>query len=414
MNTIDRSIERVERALAALAAGEMIIVEDDEDRENEGDLVMPAQSVTPAAVNFMATYGRGLICQAITAERARELDLGPMVARNTSTHETAFTVSVDGLAGVTTGISAADRAQTIKLVGNEATDPAELRRPGHVFPITAKPGGVLERRGHTEATVDLARLAGFAPSGALCEIAREDGSMARHDDLVELAQRHGLVLISIADLVVYREERDRVTVQRAGEAKLPTAHGQFQVIAYRNPKDPFREPVALVAPGWDSVPLVRVHSECLTGEAFGSSRCDCAAQLRFGMQQIAREGGVLVYLRQEGRGIGLANKIRAYALQDGGLDTVDANERLGCGVDERDYRVAAEILMDLGIRSVRLLTNNPDKIEALAASGIDVTERLPAHVPLTPESLGYVRTKAERLGHLYEELELEEQHAANH
>lgn len=300
MNTIDESIERVERAIAALAAGEMIIVEDDEDRENEGDFVMPAQTVTSAAVNFMATYGRGLICQAITAERARELDLGPMVARNTSSHETAFTVSVDGLAGVTTGISAADRAQTIKLVGNEATDPAELRRPGHVFPITAKPGGVLERRGHTEATVDLARLAGFAPSGALCEIAREDGSMARHDDLVELAERHGLVLISIADLVVYRQARDRVTVRPAGEAKIPTAHGRFQVITYRNPLEPLREPVALVAPGWKSVPLVRVHSECLTGEAFGSSRCDCAAQLRFAMQQIARDGGVLVYFRQEG------------------------------------------------------------------------------------------------------------------
>lgn len=399
------AIRRVEAAIAALAAGRMVIVEDDEDRENEGDFILPSDTVTPEAVNFMAIHGRGLICQAVTRTRAVDLALTPMASDNTSSHDTAFTVSVDARDGATTGISAADRATTIRLVASAATSPDELRRPGHVFPLVAKPGGVLQRRGHTEAAVDLARLAGFTPSGVLCEIADADGSMARHDELQRIAEGHGLVLISIADLVVYRKARDRITVRRLGEAMLPTERGEFRVIAYHNPSDPWREPVALVRQLEEGLapPLVRVHSECLTGEVFGSKRCDCAAQLDAALRRIGQEGGVVVYLRQEGRGIGLGNKIRAYGLQDGGMDTVEANEHIGCRGDARDYRIAAEILRDLGITSIRLITNNPQKIEGLSRAGIVVTERIEIAVSLSEESIRYMRTKKEKLGHLYDD-----------
>jgi 3,4-dihydroxy 2-butanone 4-phosphate synthase/GTP cyclohydrolase II len=394
---------RVEDAIRDIREGRMVIVADDEDRENEGDLVAAASLITPETINFMATHGRGLICCAITGDRADALGLPPMTDHNQDYMGTAFTVSVDAAPrfGVTTGISAFDRAKTIQLLVDPATRPSDLRRPGHVFPLRAVPGGVLRRVGQTEASVDLARLAGLPPAGVICEILNEDGSMARRDALEAFAREHKLTFITVAQIVAYRLQHERL-VKRIAEASLPTPYGDFRVIAYENQVDR-REHVALVKgdiAGRKNV-LVRMHSECLTGDVFHSMRCDCGEQLHAAMRRIDEQGeGAIVYLRQEGRGIGLANKIRAYALQDEGQDTVQANESLGFKPDLRDYGIGAQILLDLGLRSIRLLTNNPRKIVGLEGYGLRITGREPIYVQPSEHNVAYLRTKRDKLGHI--------------
>jgi 3,4-dihydroxy 2-butanone 4-phosphate synthase/GTP cyclohydrolase II len=398
--------DRVEDAIADIRAGRLVIVADDEDRENEGDLVCAAAAITPELVNFMVTHGRGLLCVPMTEERADALDLPLMVERNTEGMSTAFTVSVDAHPrfGVTTGISAHDRARTIQLLVDPATRPGDLRRPGHVNPLRAKPGGVLRRVGQTEASVDLARLAALPPVGAIIEIMNEDGTMARRPELEEFARIHDVRFITVAQIVAYRLQHERL-VQRVAEATLPTAYGDFRVIAFQNQIDQ-REHVALVKGeiGGRRNVLVRMHSECLTGDVFHSLRCDCGEQLAAALRRIDEEGlGAVVYLRQEGRGIGLANKVRAYALQDAGQDTVQANESLGFKPDLRDYGIGAQILLDLGLSSIRLLTNNPRKIVGLEGYGLRITGREPLQVMPSPFNRVYLETKRAKLGHLIED-----------
>jgi len=395
--------DRVEDAIEDIRQGRLVIVDDDEDRENEGDLLCAAEAITPELINFMTRHGRGLICAALTRERADELDLPPMTDVNTDPQGTAFTVSVDAHRrfGVTTGISAHDRARTIQVLVDPATKPADLRRPGHIFPLRAKPGGVLRRVGQTEAAVDLARLAGFKPYGVICEILNPDGTMARRPQLEVFAKEHDLRFITVAQLVAYRLAKERL-VRRIAEAQLPTEHGEFKVIGYESLID-HREHVALIkgdVKDQEDV-LVRMHSECLTGDVFGSQRCDCGQQLATAMERIAQEGrGAVVYLRQEGRGIGLGNKLRAYALQDEGLDTVEANESLGFKPDLRDYGIGAQILLDLGIRSIRLLTNNPRKVVGLDGYDLHISGREPLQVVPGKHNARYLQTKRTRLGHI--------------
>jgi len=396
--------DRIEEAIAELKAGRVIIVVDDEDRENEGDFVALAEKATPEVVNFMITHGRGLVCVPITEERARELDLPPMVEHNTDRHGTAFTVSVDHIS-TTTGISAYERARTIQALIDPAARPTDFRRPGHIFPLVAKKGGVLRRAGHTEAAVDLARLAGAYPAGVICEIIKEDGTMARVPDLRRIADRFGLKMITIADLIRYRSRTDKL-VRREVEVRLPTAFGEFRVIGYSNEVD-HREHIALVKGELDPEKpvLVRVHSECLTGDVFGSYRCDCGPQLHAALKKIEEEGsGVLLYMRQEGRGIGLLNKLKAYKLQEQGLDTVEANLHLGFPADARDYGIGAQILYDLGVRKMRLMTNNPRKRAALEGYGLTIVERVPLEIPPNRENVRYLWTKKHKLGHLLQHL----------
>ncbi|WP_225886400.1 bifunctional 3,4-dihydroxy-2-butanone-4-phosphate synthase/GTP cyclohydrolase II [Leptolyngbya sp. PCC 6406] len=400
--------DTIESALLDLAAGRAIVVVDDENRENEGDVICAAQFATPDLINFMAVEARGLICLAMTGDRLDELDLPLMVTQRSfedENEQTAFTVSIDAALrwGVTTGISAEDRARTIQIALNPEARPEDLRRPGHIFPLRAKEGGVLKRAGHTEAAVDLARLAGLYPSGVICEIQNPDGSMARLPELVDYARQHGLKLISIADLISYRLEHERF-VKREAVAELPTQYGEFQIYAYRNLLDG-SEHVALVkgdpATFGDKPVMVRVHSECLTGDAFGSLRCDCRMQLQAALKMIASAGrGVVVYLRQEGRGIGLVNKLKAYSLQDRGLDTVEANEKLGLPVDQRNYGIGAQILNDIGVQQFCLITNNPRKIAGLKGYGLDMVDRVPLIIEATAYNSHYLETKAEKLGHL--------------
>ena len=396
----------IEKALVAIREGFAVVVVDDENRENEGDLICAAQFATPHQINFMATAARGLICLAMEGDRLDALDLPLMVDRNTDSNQTAFTVSIDAGPehGVSTGISAEDRARTIQVALHPQSRPNDLRRPGHVFPLRAKAGGVLKRAGHTEAAVDLARLAGLYPAGVICEIQNTDGSMARLPELFSYAREHGLCLISIADLIRYRLDNERF-VQRQAEARLPSQFGNFTAIGYHNGLDG-QDHVALIKgnPSNCSEPvLVRVHSECLTGDAFGSLRCDCRPQLEAALRMIESEGcGVLVYLRQEGRGIGLINKLKAYNLQDGGLDTVEANEHLGFAADLRNYGVGAQILSDLGVQRLRLITNNPRKIAGLGGYGLEVVDRMPLVMDPGEHNARYLATKARKLGHLIE------------
>ena len=393
----------VEQAIADVHAGRLIVVADDEDRESEGDLVGAAQLVTPDMINFMATHGRGLICLALTPERTRALGLQQMAAESSDSYETAFTVSVDAAKrfGVTTGISAADRAKTIQVAIDPATVPSDLRRPGHVFPLRERPGGVLQRVGHTEASVDLARLAGVYPAGVICEILADDGTMMRRPQLEVFAAQHGLTYITIAQLVAYRLQNERL-IHRVAEAKLPTQYGEFRIIGYQNDVDQ-REHVALVYgdPAARGSALVRMHSRCLTGDVFGSYRCDCGWQLESAMRMIAEEGaGVVVYLDQEGRGIGLLNKLKAYELQDAGHDTVEANERLGFPPDLRNYGIGAQILGDLGLKQIRVLTNNPRKLVGLEGYGLTLVERVPIVPVATEHNRSYLDVKRDKLGHL--------------
>jgi 3,4-dihydroxy 2-butanone 4-phosphate synthase/GTP cyclohydrolase II len=391
----------IEEALEDVRAGRMVVVCDAEDRENEGDLTLAAQFATPDAINFMAKEARGLICLALTPERCDDLGLDLMAAKNESPYETAFTVSIEAREGVTTGISAGDRAHTIQVAVDPRTKPRDLVQPGHVFPLKAKPGGVLERTGQTEAAVDLARLAGLTPAGVICEIMNDDGTMARVPDLVEYCARHGLKMITVADLIAYRRQHEKL-VERVVETRLPTDFGDFQAIGFRSLVDG-KHHIAMVkgeVEGAEDV-LVRVHSECLTGDVFHSQRCDCGLQLETALASIDAEGqGVLLYLAQEGRGIGLLNKLRAYKLQEEGLDTVDANLELGLPADLRDYGIGAQILVDLGLTSIRLLTNNPKKIVGLEGYGLRVTGQLPIAMPATAHSRDYLRAKRDRMGHL--------------
>jgi len=395
--------DRVEDAIRDIRDGKVVIVADDEDRENEGDLVCAASAVTPEIINFMATRGRGLICVTLTPERADALELRPMTDVNTEALGTAFTVSVDAHPrfGVTTGISAADRAKTIQVCIDPASTAADLRRPGHIFPIRARPGGVLRRVGQTEASVDLARMAGLPPAGVICEILNDDGSMARRPELEVFAREHGLRFITVAQIIAHRLQHERL-VERQAEATLPSRHGEWRVVAYKNDVDQF-EHVALVKgeiEARESV-LVRMHSECLTGDVFGSMRCDCGEQLDAAMRMIEEDGaGVIVYLRQEGRGIGLVHKLRAYALQDSGMDTVQANEALGFRADLRDYGIGAQILLDLGLSSIRILTNNPKKIVGLDGYGLSVAGQVPLRVAPNQFNQNYLSTKRDKLGHL--------------
>ncbi len=410
----------IEEAIEEIRRGRMVVVCDDENRENEGDLTMAAQFATPEAVNFMATHGRGLICLSLTSERCDELDLDLMAAKNESPFNTAFTVSVEAAEGVTTGISAHDRARTIQVAMDPHAKPSDLVQPGHVFPLKAKEGGVLERAGQTEASVDLARLAGLIPAGVICEIMNDDGTMARVPDLIGYCEVHGLKMVSVAALIAYRRRKERL-VERVVSTKLPTAFGEFTAVGYRSLVDD-KHHLAMVKGDVRGHPdvVVRVHSECLTGDVFHSLRCDCGEQLEAALAMIEREGrGVLLYLSQEGRGIGLLNKLRAYKLQEDGFDTVDANLKLGLPADLRDYGIGAQILVDLGLSSIRILTNNPKKIHGLEGYGLSVADQIPIQAVPNPHNEEYLRTKRERLGHtlhhqglpLDEELIADEQRA---
>ena len=398
--TLPSGFASIEEAVRAIRDGQMIIVVDDEDRENEGDLTIAAGKITPDAINFMARYGRGLICLPMTGQRLDELDIPMMVTQNTSKFETAFAVAIEAKQDTSTGISASDRAATVRAAIDPTTQPSDLARPGHMFPLRARGGGVLVRAGQTEAAVDLARLAGLYPAGVICEIMNDDGTMARVKELKKFAKKHDLLMITIADLIKYRMRNDKL-VKRVANAELPTEHGLFHVYAYESVIDGETH-VALVrgdvGDGKDL--LVRVHSRCLTGDVFHSARCDCGHQLAVAMRRIASEGrGILLYLNQEGRGIGLANKIRAYQLQDDGLDTVEANEQLGFKADQRDYGIGAQILGDLGVQTMRLLTNNPRKFIGLEGYGLAVVESLPLEVPASQFSKAYLKAKKEKLGH---------------
>ncbi|MFO7983524.1 MAG: bifunctional 3,4-dihydroxy-2-butanone-4-phosphate synthase/GTP cyclohydrolase II [Desulfuromonadales bacterium] len=399
-------IARIEEALEDIRQGKMVILVDDEDRENEGDLCMAAELVTPEAVNFMAREGRGLICLSMTEERADKLELPLMVSDNTARFGTAFTVSIEALTGVTTGISAADRARTIQVAMDDGSCAHDLARPGHVFPLRAKKGGVLVRTGQTEGSVDLARMAGLKPAGVICEIMNDDGTMARMPQLKTFAAEHGLKIVTVADLVAYRMMKESL-VRRSAETDLPTAlGGQFRAIAFENDVDDAQH-LALIKGEIDPEKpmLVRVHSECLTGDVFGSQRCDCGDQLAAAMKQMDEEGaGVVLYMRQEGRGIGLVNKLKAYKLQDEGHDTVEANEVLGFVDDLRDYGIGAQILVDLGLKKIRLMTNNPKKIVGLEGYGLEVVERVAIEMAATGKNLRYLQTKREKMGHLLENL----------
>jgi len=391
----------IEEAIAKFRQGQIVIIVDDEDRENEGDFAIAADKVTPQAINFMARYGRGLICLTLTQDRCDELKLPLMVEDNTSSFGTAFTVSIEARGKTTTGISAADRAATILTAIDPATRPEDLLRPGHIFPLRAKKGGVLKRAGQTEASVDLAALAGLTPAGVICEIMNDDGTMARVPDLDKVSREHGLLMITVSDLIRYRL-RHETLVKKIASPRLPTVYGEFRIYAYRSDVTG-DENVALVMGEIDpdEPVLVRVHSQCLTGDIFGSARCDCGLQLQQALEKIREEGkGVLLYLLQEGRGIGLLNKLLAYELQEQGHDTVEANEKLGFRPDQRDYGVGAQILRDIGVRKMRLMTNNPSKYIALNGYGLEIVERVPLEVPPTESSRDYLRTKREKLGHL--------------
>lgn len=393
-NTIEEAIEDIRQ-------GKMVIVVDDEDRENEGDLLMAAEKVTPESINFMAKYGRGLICLPATRERLEQLDIPPMILRSNAHLNTAYMVSIDAREGITTGISAYDRAVTIKKFTDPEAKPDDFVRPGHVFPLQAVEGGVLRRAGHTEAAVDLAKLAGLFPAGVICEIMKDDGTMARLPDLMKFARRHSLKIITIADLIEYRRRTEKL-VRRIASANLPSIYGTFKLLVYQSLLDG-KEHLALVKGDVSSGEpvLVRVHSECMTGDLFGSLRCDCGEQLRQALRMIEKEGrGVLVYMRQEGRGIGLANKIKAYELQERGLDTVEANVKLGFPPDPRDYGIGAQILVDLGVRKIRLMTNNPRKRAGLSGYGLEIVERVPIEVKPNEFNRRYLETKRSKLGHL--------------
>lgn len=395
------SFDEIPRVLDDIRQGKMVIVVDDEDRENEGDLVAAAEKATPATVNFMAKFGRGLICVPASEDRLRQLGIEEMVSQNRETFQTAFQVSVDAARGITSGISAADRARTIRVLANPRAIPDDLKKPGHIFPLRAKSGGVLQRAGHTEAAVDLARLAGCRPVGVICEIMSDDGTMARLPELRRFARRHGLRICSIEQLIQFRRASDRL-VEHVETIRMPTDYGEFNLHLYRSKIDGLHH-LALVkgeVKGAKGV-LVRVHSECLTGDVFGSRRCDCGPQLHAAMQRIEEAGqGVILYMRQEGRGIGLPAKLRAYRLQEQGLDTVDANLKLGFPMDLRDYGVGAQMLCDLGLKTIRLLTNNPKKVVGLQGYGLEIVEQLPIRVKPNPHNADYLKTKRDRMGHL--------------
>lgn len=395
------SFSPIEEIIAEIRHGRMVIIVDDEDRENEGDLICASAKITPDIINFMATHGRGLICAPISQEAAERLGLPLMVRRNTESHGTNFTVAVDASAGVTTGISSADRARTVQVLANPLSEPQDLVRPGHILPLQAKQGGVLRRAGHTEAAVDLARLAGLEPAGVICEILNEDGTMARLPHLLEFAEKHQLKIGTIEALIDYRRSQEKL-IERIEKIQMPTDFGNFNLIVYASTLNPEEHHLALVKGEIlpDEPVLVRVHSECLTGDVFGSRRCDCGSQLHSALAQIEEAGkGVLVYMRQEGRGIGLVNKIRAYKLQEDGLDTVEANERLGFGSDLRDYGMGAQILYDLGVRKIRLMTNNPRKVVGLDGHHLEIVEKIPIQTVPNEHNERYLGTKRDKLGH---------------
>ena len=405
MSAPDSVVVSVPEAIEEYRKGHFVIITDDEDRENEGNLVMAAQFVTPEAINFMAKYGRGLVCCSITEDRVEELKL-PMMSQDNSSHfGTPFTVSVEARTGVTTGISAADRARTVQVLIDSASTPADLVRPGHMFPLRARAGGVLVRAGQTEASVDLARMSGLYPAGVLCEIMKADGAMARMPDLTRFARRHGLKIVTVNEMIKYRLRNERL-VHRVAETKLPTPAGEMMILAYRTDHDP-AEHIAIVSGTIDPTKpvLVRVHDQCVTGDVFDSLRCDCGEQKDRALKMIGQQGGVFVYMRQEGRGIGLHNKLRAYELQDAGMDTVDANLALGFPADNRDYGIGMQILVDIGVRQMRLITNNPAKRAGLEAYGLEVTERVPIETEANPFNIHYLDTKRRRMGHLLDGLE---------